>query len=360
MHFEPAIRITLLILGYFTILVSLIPLLRYEAWYIRIFDYPRSQKFWINLAVLVLFIIFAFTNTTQDFVFTGLLIANQIYLLSQIWDYTTFARNQMKRSATAGGNRIGLLIANVFQDNRDYEKCRAAIRKFNPDIFLLVETDHQWVESMNEFNATYPYKICQPQSNTYGICLFSKIKITSQKIRFLIEKDIPSIVADFKLSDGETFRLYGLHPKPPVPNESPDSKPRDAEILMVGKEAKKHSGPVIVAGDLNDVAWSFTTNLFLKTSGLLDPRIGRGFFSTFHAHHRFLRWPLDHVFFSSHFTLNNIRRIENIGSDHFPMYIEVDLNPVKIPENKKEQRVADENEKEIADEKIREAKVEAR
>jgi endonuclease/exonuclease/phosphatase (EEP) superfamily protein YafD len=151
---------------------------------------------------------------------------------------------------------------------------------------------------------------------------------------------------------GKVFRLYCLHPKPPVPGESDDSADRDAEILIVGKEAKKHKHPVIVAGDLNDVAWSYTTNLFLKVSELLDPRIGRGFFSTFHANYKLLRWPLDHVFCSSHFYLKRLKRLPSIGSDHFPIFIEVSLAPHEIKENAAEKKEADSEDHKLAEEKI--------
>jgi|GEM_PF-3409885 len=80
-----------------------------------------------------------------------------------------------------------------------------------------------------------------------------------------------------------------------------------------------------MAGDLNDTAWSRTTRLFLQVSGLLDPRIGRSPVNTFHADYRLLRWPLDHVFVSPHFRLIRFQRMSHIGSDHFPVFAELEL-----------------------------------
>jgi endonuclease/exonuclease/phosphatase (EEP) superfamily protein YafD len=121
---------------------------------------------------------------------------------------------------------------------------------------------------------------------------------------------------------------------------------------LVGKEAKKSKLPVIVAGDLNDVAWSYTTELFLKVSCLLDPRRGRGFYSTFNSKYLLFRWPLDHVFCSRHFSLVELTRLPNVGSDHFPMFISIQLTEEKMEEQAANELKATADEEATADEKI--------
>ena len=89
-----------------------------------------------------------------------------------------------------------------------------------------------------------------------------------------------------RLRSGEDIVLIGVHPEPPSPTEADSSLPRDAELVLLGREIANEARPVIVAGDLNDVAWSRTSRLFRRLSGLIDPRVGRGFYNSFHAHPR--------------------------------------------------------------------------
>ncbi len=122
----------------------------------------------------------------------------------------------------------------------------------------------------------------------------------------------------------------------------------------MGKRIHETPVPTLVVGDLNDVAWSRTTRLFCRVSGMLDPRQGRGMFSTFHADYPFLRWPLDHIFVSEHFTLVAMSRLPAFGSDHFPILATLCLRPSRADEHDAPE--ADHEERCDARDTIREAR----
>ncbi len=126
--------------------------------------------------------------------------------------------------------------------------------------------------------------------------------------------------ADVK-ADNFTFKLACLHPEPPAPEEAQTSLPRDRELVVMARKIKEIRAPWVVIGDFNDVAWSDTSYKFQRISELKDPRKGRGFFNTFNAKYPFMRWALDHVFLSEHFSLVEMRRMPYMGSDHFPIFL---------------------------------------
>lgn len=337
----------------FSILVmlfTLIPLIRHDLWIFRVFEYPRLQKLALNAALVALNIVFLPNEMHQKVAFIGLML-NLAYLSYLVVPFTFFGKKQIISARIANNdNNISLLIANVYQENRQSEKYLQLIEKCDPDAVLMVETNQWWHDQMDVIGTHYPYQLKIPLENTYGMIFYSRLEIREGSINFLVEDDVPSIQLEVKLKSGQWVRLYCLHPKPPVPQENPRATERDKEILMVAEMAKKCELPVIVMGDLNDVAWSYTTELFGKISGLLDPRRGRGFFNSFNAKYFFLRFPLDHIFCSDDFTLSSIKRMNSCGSDHFPMCVNLQYDP--RAENLNSHPVADKSDIDRANEKL--------
>jgi endonuclease/exonuclease/phosphatase (EEP) superfamily protein YafD len=319
--------------GFFTllaVLATLVPLSPSKEWYVRIFDYPRLQTFVIAVIALIWFFIFYFKRNTIHWLFAIVLFVIIIVQGYKAWPYTPFGnKTVLTAAADIESSSIRLLICNVLQTNKEYHLLLETIQKHNPDILITTETDNKWQQQLNSIEKEYPFSVKVPLANLYGMHLYSRMPLDQSMVRYLIEPDIPSIYSRVQLKNGEWVTLFIVHPRPPVPGESSDSRERDAEIIMIGKEAKKDAGPVIVAGDLNDVAWSENTELFLEVSGLLDPRRGRGFYNTYHAKVPIFRWPLDHIFHSNHFKLIKMERLASVNSDHFPVFIHLSYEPEK-------------------------------
>jgi len=213
------------------------------------------------------------------------------------------------------------MTANVLMPNRSADKLLNLIQEYQPDVVVTLESNKWWENALSSLHETHPYRVNQALENLYGMHVFSKFEMVDVEVLNLIQDDIPSIHCYLKIRDDLCVKAHFLHPAPPSPSENTFSKKRDKELLLIARQVDPKKEPTLVAGDLNDVAWSPTTRAFRKESKLLDPRIGRGFFNTFHADYVFARWPLDHIFHSDHFAVKTIKRLPSIDSDHFPLFI---------------------------------------
>ncbi len=311
-------------------LVSLASLSRHTAWWVRVWDFPRIQLLTIS-AILAIAQLFAWQDSP---LLSGILlvIALLCFCYHGWWvlPYTVWGKKQV-RDASGYLKQPGLriLVSNVLTPNRQADKLLKLVSTERPDLLVAVETDLWWEQQLSVIEKDYPYSVKCPKDNLYGMHVWSKFPLQDAQIQYLVDDEIPSMHMLVKLSEDISVRLHCIHPMPPSPTENDESADRDAELVMVGKSVAAARLPAIVTGDLNDVAWSATTRLFLKVSGLLDPRRGRGMYCTFHAGYPLFRWPLDHVFHSQEFVLGTLRRLESIGSDHFPFLAHLIYSPVE-------------------------------
>lgn len=321
------------VIGFLTALLallSLLPRLNSTHWLVRVWDFPRLQLTGVGLLLLVA----SAHWLPAESPVTWFLVAVQLLCCAwQLWwifPYTPLAGRTVERYNRKCDEKrveehLRVLIVNVFEHNRNAVELVRMINRERPDIIVAVETDEWWEKQLTDIEDDLPHVVRVPQNNLYGMMVYSVWPLKNVKVENLVQENVPSIHTDVQMPGGRQIHLHCVHPVPPGPSENDKSKPRDRALLKVAERAANESGPVIVTGDLNDVAWSLTSREFLRRSKLLDPRMGRGFFNTFHAKQPLLRWPLDHLFHSEHFMLVKMRRLPKFGSDHFPLLIELAL-----------------------------------
>ncbi|QHL88989.1 endonuclease/exonuclease/phosphatase [Nibribacter ruber] len=325
-------KFVLELFGGFFILASLLTLVKSTYWWIRVLDFPRVQIALFSTFILGAYGYFYGYETTAAKLFAGLLVLGIVNEIIHVYRYTPFVPVQALRSKIkAPKNSFGFMISNVRMSNKRYERFLKLVKQTDPDMLLINEPNQRWADALSELDARYPYAIKKPLENTYGMMFFSKFPLSHVDIRFLVEEGIPSFYALVELPTGKKFDLFTVHPQPPHFDKDTDT--REAELLTVAKMAKDSPWASIVAGDLNDVAWSYSTNLFRKISGLLDPRIGRGFYNTYNALIPFFRYSLDHIFYDPAFRLIRLQRLPKFGSDHFPIFIRLNYEPLEADEH---------------------------
>lgn len=332
-----------LLFGLTAILVTatLLPLSKIRFGAIRGLAFPRVQLFWIAVGLAV-----ASLAVPLGFWIAAVLLLVALAQLAYIVKFTPlWPRQSVDADAHQQADsrcHISLLAANVKKSNRDYAALIDLTGKHKPDVLMAIEVDEDWIGALEaQLKDKYPHLISVPKETGYGMCVVSRLPLSDSEVREIVTEGVPSVRTTVTLGTGAELRLYVVHPEPPVIDH--DTKGRDSEIAHIGIEAARDSLPSIVTGDLNDVAWSTTTRGFQRLSGLLDPRVGRGFFNTFSAFHWWARWPLDHLFHDPQFRLINMARLEKIGSDHFPMLFRLAL--VEDPAQKSETGTVDAEEK---------------
>ncbi|TCZ67876.1 endonuclease/exonuclease/phosphatase family protein [Flaviaesturariibacter aridisoli] len=312
-------------LSIFLLLAALLPLIPHPHWIFRIWEYGRIQAFFLQLLVLAA----GHLLHPHDRVFWFLEGALTLLALHNAWvlaPYTRFFRK--KHRVEKRSESVSVLSVNVYQFNREYDRLLALVRTERPDILLTMETNGAWQEALDALGDLYPHAQKVPLENTYGMHFYTRLPLHRVQVHYFVADDMPSIEAELETPDGTRFTIFCVHPAPPSPTEEETARERDGDLLSVAKKAAAAKGPVLVVGDFNNVAWARSSVLFRKTSGLIDPRIGRGFVSTYHARYRWLRFPIDLFFHSPHLFVERFCTLRPIGSDHLPLFCRFFINPV--------------------------------
>lgn len=325
------------LIGLVVVASALIPFIRHGAWIIRLWDFPRAQTLFLGGVAAVGFAACTWRAglRTDLLVSLGLVIAA---MLVQGWFILRYTPLWPARVPKTSESDLRLLVMNLDKRNTMHEAVAAEIERVDPDLLLLLEIGDEWHNALGGVRTRFDHHLEVVRGEGLGIALWSRFPLEDERIDHIVSERRASLWTTVQCPDTPPIYFAGLHPTPPgleVQHGSGryDSRIRDAELIKVAERiASSDHTPWIVAGDFNDVAWSHTTRLFQRISRMLDPRIGRGMYNTYHAQYPLLRYPLDHVFLSTGLAVHRMRIIKTPGSDHFGVLIEVEFDRSHQPE----------------------------
>jgi endonuclease/exonuclease/phosphatase (EEP) superfamily protein YafD len=315
-----------IIISTLLIIASLLPYLPLSHWFYRFFEFAKIQIFLLQIILLLCSFVFLEHFSISIWILQFLTAISVIIHAVMLFKYTSLYKSIKKEHCELSSQRVTIISANVFQDNKQYDAFLELIDKHNPDIILTMESDKNWEKALEVLELNYKYNIKVSQDNTYGMHLYSKLKILNHSVHYFVADDLPSIEAKITTHDNYDFTFFAVHPPPPSPTEEENAKERDGELLSIAKKIKENADTCVVLGDFNNVAWAKSSILFRKTSETIDGRIGRGFISTFHTKYWFLRFPIDLMFHTSDVFVEDLKSLEYFGSDHFPIYAKFFIN----------------------------------
>ncbi|AUD05902.1 endonuclease/exonuclease/phosphatase family protein [Spirosoma pollinicola] len=300
-------------------------------WFLQVLNFPRLEVLIALGLCLLVFLLIPKKWTITGLVFvTGLVVSIGIQACI-LFPYTPLAEKAVKSALQVSVNKqsvFSIIVANVLIKNRHADELLTIIANKDPTFVLTMEVNDWWIKQLNVLKKSYPYSLRFPTDNAYGMALYSKIPLTNPQIKFLNHDRVPSFTMDITLPDSNRFKLCTIHPVAPAPSKYPTNiGGKEMALLKEARLIAHPSLPIVVAGDFNDVGWSHNTTQFAAISGLNDVRYGRGMYNTFDAQSLFMRWPLDYVFVSKQFKVLSVEQLPKFGSDHFPYYVQLTLQP---------------------------------
>jgi endonuclease/exonuclease/phosphatase (EEP) superfamily protein YafD len=204
------------------------------------------------------------------------------------------------------------------------------IQRMDADVVSLQEVTPTTFPRIVELSRQLPY-IAPPdwRDHSYGVVLISRYPL--ENIRFVRAPWMPVVEATVRTHFGR-YRVIVVHPQSPIDEYNYNLHSQYFRAWV--RQATVSSLPLIVVGDFNLTPWSFrlrsvVTSLNLSFAGdyLMWPRTWPAHPSPPHNVPLYLFGgiPIDHVLVSPHFESGRAVRGPYIGSDHYPVTVDLFL-----------------------------------
>ena len=261
----------------------------------------------------------------RRFVIASLLLAllNAIPVLTLLFGP---AEPRADRSpASPAAQRLRILQANILTSNPHAPALLALIRQEDPYVILLQETDRRWLTDLKPVFDRYPVHAAEPRDDNFGIAVFAKAPHAQATLFHLGPRPVPGGMITLPVA-GRTLTCYSIHT--PAPYDRQTWEERNAYTRLLAERIAANPEMKVITGDFNNTPWTRSFRDFVQRAGLCDTTRTFGILPTWPTRTLpLLRIPLDHCLHSPAVKILSKRRGPSIGSDHFPLVIDLAIEP---------------------------------
>jgi endonuclease/exonuclease/phosphatase (EEP) superfamily protein YafD len=223
---------------------------------------------------------------------------------------------------STGEKSFRLLSTNLQFDNANLDRFFRLVEEEKPDLILIFELSSKWAPTLQHLRTGYPYFLAQPSPGHSGCGVYSRLPLEQLAIEPL--GPYPNFVAVMRVRiDNSLVHVFGTHPLAPY---SPrEMRARNAQLTALAERVGNERSHRVIAGDLNTSGWSPCFKQLMRATNTRDTRCGFGIGATFPSAFWPMRIPIDHCLVSSDIAVVDRRVGPNIGSDHLPIVIDLQI-----------------------------------
>lgn len=212
------------------------------------------------------------------------------------------------------------VLINVNTANTQYERVTDFLSETDADFVVIEEINATWLEQLRELRTSYPHVEAHAREDNFGIALFSKHPFVQSGALYIGDTGVPSVFGQCEVG-GKRLFVLGTHPLPPT--GAGYSQARNNQLAEIPRFLESVSCPILLLGDLNVTPWCRSFRKLLRDTSLKDSAKGWGVQPTWPTFFFPLRIPIDHCLLSPELTVTSRRVGPYLGSDHYPVIIDI-------------------------------------
>lgn len=300
----------------FVALVSLAAFLGRWVWWLDVLANFRAHYFVILMVTGLVMMMSRWRNL--GYVVLGVALVNLVLVLPLYLG--------SPGESDSSGPSIRIMSFNVLSSNESFSEVIEYIESVNPDLVFLYEMSRPWEVALESSSLGYDMIRARSDDLIFGtVALVRREGVEAISHGFAAEQPRALELAYRPTGWPDPIQVLATHPLAPYRAER--AALRDAQIRFAADWAEGREGAVVVVGDLNATPWSWPFRL-LTEAGLRNSQLGFGLQASFPANAlSLIRVPIDHLLHSEHLVVRNRYLGPRLGSDHFPLVVELELRP---------------------------------